>query len=130
MSKCLLCDKENYLEIKFVNGSKKKKYIYLCKDCWRKFFFRSKKRKGKSDKKCPLCGYTVKDFNEYRFLGCSFCYEYFYEEVVDYLKKIHTDIIYKGKFPQRFKKYEKKLREIFGMRNYLIDEIKINGKYK
>lgn len=130
MSKCFICKSESDISIKF-KGRKRGKYIFnFCKNCWEKYnLFSSSKKSNKKGFSCPICGYTINDFKEYRFLGCDFCYEYFSKEVLDYMKKIHTNILYKGKYPRRFKK-EEKLKKFLLLKGFLIDEIKINEKYK
>lgn len=126
MNKCLLCKDKSYISIKFTN--KKKTYKFnLCRECSEKFNIISKKRKKQEIKKCPFCGYTIKEFKEYRFLGCNFCYEYFYNEVINYLNKIRINNIYKGKYPKEFKK-EKKIKKFFELKGYLINEIILDGK--
>lgn len=43
-------------------------------------FVSAPKKKKKSDK-CPVCGYTPKQFLETGFLGCTECYKYLYDTV-------------------------------------------------
>lgn len=129
MNKCFICNNKSHISIKFVNKKMRKYYLQICKDCFARFNiftfnFKNKKKK----EKCPVCGYTISEFNEYKFLGCDFCYEYFYEEILSYLKKIHISIVYKGKYPEKFKFQGEKIKKIFGLKNFLIDNIKINGK--
>jgi len=128
MNKCILCNNNPYVVIRFISGN----YLHLCKSCWEKIkiFTLKNKKNRKKEKKCPVCKYTIAEFNEYRFLGCDFCYEYFYNEVISYLKKIHTDIFFKGKYPKRFKNQKSNLKKIF-ISESSIDKIKIvNGKFK
>jgi len=127
MSKCILCNNNPYVVIRFISGN----YLHLCKSCWEKIkIFTIKNKKGKEGKSCPVCKYTIEEFNEYRFLGCDFCYEYFYNEVISYLKRIHTVIFYKGKYPERFKNQKNGLKRIFDVENS-IDKIEIvNEEFK
>ncbi len=127
MSRCALCNNNPYVIIKFSNGE----YLQLCKSCWEKIkIFTIKNKKNKKGNKCPVCKYTLNEFNEYGFLGCDFCYEYFYNEVITYLKRIHTEIFYKGKYPKRFKNLKNSLKKIFGLENS-IDKIGVvNEKIK
>ncbi|MCM8772666.1 MAG: hypothetical protein NC926_03545 [Candidatus Omnitrophica bacterium] len=126
MNKCSICGDKIYIRFKLSNG-KKRRLLNFCENCYKKFIFKDKKVKNKK-KKCPFCGYTVDDFREYRFLGCSFCYEYFYEDVIKYMKKIHTSIIYKGKFPKEFKNVEKIKNFLNDIKGFLIKSVKLNGK--
>lgn len=68
-------------------------------------------KKNKNLNKCPVCRFTLQEFKEYKFLGCDFCYEYFSSYVIDYLEKIHSDIVYKGKIPRRLKNKNFRLNE-------------------
>lgn len=65
-------------------------------------------------KKCPFCGYSYKEFKEYGFLGCPYCYKYFSPFIENYLLKIHGRLVHKGKYPSSFKKVKKnkKLMEL------------------
>lgn len=126
MSKCYVCGNKTYIKFKLSKG-KRKQSLSFCENCYKKFIYKDIKRKDKK-KKCPACGYTIDDFKEYKFLGCSLCYEYFYEDVINYMKKIHTSIIYKGKFPKEFKKEEKIKNFLNNIRGFLIESIKLNGK--
>jgi len=127
MSKCILCNSNYYIAIKFTNGN----YLQFCKDCWERIkIFTVKNKKNEKEKKCPICKYTLAEFNEFGFLGCDFCYEYFYNEVISYLKKIHTGIFYKGKCPKRLENNKNTLKKIFTLENS-IDRIDIvNEKFK
>jgi len=107
MDKCFICKSRSYLSIKFKGKKAKKIEFNFCKKCWEEYnsFFNNNKRR-KYDK-CPVCGYTIDEFKEYRFLGCDFCYEYFFKEVSDYMRKIHTNTIYKGNILRILKKRKK-----------------------
>jgi protein arginine kinase activator len=126
MNKCDLCNNRPCIAIKFRN----KEYLYLCNHCWKKVkIFTTGNRKIKKGKKCPVCKYTIEEFNKYGFLGCDFCYEYFYNEVISYLKKLHISIFYRGKYPEKFKNLKNRWQKIFTLRNS-IDKIEIrNGKF-
>lgn len=130
MSKCFICKSRSYLQIKFKRKKEKEYKFSFCKNCWEKYnLIFSFRRNNKKEDRCPMCGYTIDDFKEYKFLGCDFCYEYFLKDVLDYLKKIHTNIMYKGKYPRRFKK-EEKIKKILLLKGFLIDEIIINERYR
>ncbi len=122
MNKCLICENESFVSVKFVNEKGKTRILNLCKDCCKRFNIFLKSEKKRKNKECPFCGYTIDDFKEYRFLGCDFCYEYFYDEIIKYLKKIHTSIIYKGKYPKKFHR-EEKIKKFFTLKGFLIEDI-------
>ncbi|MCM8766796.1 MAG: hypothetical protein NC917_02405 [Candidatus Omnitrophica bacterium] len=128
MSKCFICKSESDILIKFKNKKNKKFIFNFCKNCLDRYnlsFYHKKNNRKKLC--CPVCGYTIDDFKEYKFLGCDFCYEYFLKEVSNYMKKIHTNILYKGKYPRRFKK-EERFKKFLLLNGFLIDGIIINGK--
>ncbi|MCX7917200.1 MAG: hypothetical protein N2589_03635 [bacterium] len=129
MSKCFVCDNDAYILLKFRKNTKKYK-LNICKKCLESFnIISNTKENNKKLNKCPVCGYTFEEFKEYRFLGCDFCYKCFSKDVIEYLKKIHTNVIYKGKFPESYKKEEKRIRKISQLRGSLIEDIEIiNGK--
>ncbi|MCM8804047.1 MAG: hypothetical protein NC833_02185 [Candidatus Omnitrophica bacterium] len=125
MNKCFICNSKNHILVKLINEKKENYYIYICKNCFERFNISTfKNKKNLKKEKCPVCGYTISEFNEYKFLGCDFCYEYFYEEILNYLKKIHINIIYKGKYPKKFKFQREKVKKFFKSGNFLIDSIK------
>jgi protein-arginine kinase activator protein McsA len=129
MSKCFICKGRSYLLVKFKGKKEKKVEFNLCKNCLEKYNLFLNTGNKRRNNICPVCGYTLKDFKEYRFLGCDFCYEYFFKEVSDYLKKIHINTIYKGKYPVSFKADEK-IKKIYFLKGFLIDEIVIDGRHK
>lgn len=45
------------------------------------FDFVSAPRQNKKSNKCPVCGYTSKQFLETGFLGCSECYKHLFDVV-------------------------------------------------
>ncbi|MCM8818923.1 MAG: hypothetical protein NC915_05565 [Candidatus Omnitrophica bacterium] len=127
MNNCLVCkNTQSYVSIKFKNG-KKTYNLNLCEDCCKNFNIIFKKRKKQKKQKCPFCGYTLREFKEYGFLGCDYCYEYFYDEVINYLNKTRINNFYKGKYPKKFQK-EARIKKFFKLKGYLIDKISINGK--
>ncbi|MGC8976517.1 MAG: hypothetical protein ACP5OB_02710 [Candidatus Ratteibacteria bacterium] len=128
MSKCFLCGQRSFIFIKFGNKRKEKHYFYLCQKCFERLNNISTIEKRRNEK-CPVCGYTISEFNEYKFLGCDSCYENFYPEILNYLKKIHINVFYKGKFPKRFKFYEKKIKKILELKNHRIESIKKAWKF-
>jgi protein arginine kinase activator len=51
--------------------------------------------------KCPACNLTQEDFKKTGKLGCSKCYETFYDILAPLLKKIHGTDQHKGKMPSK-----------------------------
>ncbi|HNS31728.1 MAG TPA: hypothetical protein PKN36_01980 [bacterium] len=104
---CLFCGKPAKLAV-IVMQEGKEEIFHFCGCCSEEGDFYRKLEsvsggygKTKSLKYCPGCGYSYKDFKEYRFLGCPECYRSFSRGVTRYLKNIHSSLSYKGKTPLR-----------------------------
>jgi protein arginine kinase activator len=52
--------------------------------------------------KCDQCGMTAEDFNKTGRMGCSHCYEVFFEPMQDLLTRIQGNTIHRGKTPKKF----------------------------
>lgn len=52
-------------------------------------------------KKCPVCGHTLADFERYGKLGCGECYNTFRDYVRPTLKRIHSGSVHSGKLPSK-----------------------------
>ncbi len=52
-----------------------------------------------SNKKCPVCGFSMDTFNTTGKLGCSECYSTFLDEIRPLLRKIHGNCLHKGATP-------------------------------
>src|SRR5699024_8709926 len=48
------------------------------------------------DKACPKCGTTLRDFKKTSLLGCSECYETFYNELLETLPRIQGSTTHRG----------------------------------
>ena len=48
------------------------------------------------DKVCPQCGTSLKNFKKSSLLGCSHCYETFYEELLEALPRIQGSTTHRG----------------------------------
>lgn len=48
------------------------------------------------DKICPQCGTSLREFRETSLLGCSQCYETFYEELLEALPRIQGSTTHRG----------------------------------
>ena len=57
--------------------------------------------KGSSTQKCVVCGFTQADFKKTGRLGCSACYQSFFEGLTSLLKAMHKGTEHVGKLPQR-----------------------------
>lgn len=120
MNSCIFCKNKFEVIIKLKNKRNKEKSLKICKACFEKYYLFV--RKDKNNGKCPKCGYTLDEFKEFKFLGCDYCYIHFSNYVIKYLKKIHTNLIYKGKYPEKFEKL-KRNRKYFDLKDYLIESI-------
>ena len=56
------------------------------------------------DKRCPVCGFTGKEFKKTSRLGCMRCYETFAEDVQPVLVSMHRGDQHVGKVPARERK--------------------------
>ncbi len=48
-------------------------------------------------KRCECCGASFSDIRESGKVGCSKCYETFYDELLPYIKRIHGSTVHNGK---------------------------------
>ena len=55
---------------------------------------------------CQACGYIEADFKKSGRLGCPYCYNVFIVPRMEILRKIHHDIVHKGKVPKNQHKKE------------------------
>lgn len=53
------------------------------------------------EKKCPVCGHTLADFERYGKFGCGECYNTFRAYVEPTLKRIHSGSVHSGKIPSK-----------------------------
>ena len=83
---------------------------------------------GKTEVKCPNCGFTQSDFKKSARLGCSECYEVFSEALTALLKGMHKGTQHRGKVPPRARRVvaldtavarlEKELKEAIAAENF------------
>jgi protein arginine kinase activator len=59
--------------------------------------------KENTEKKCPACGTTFREFAENGMAGCPTCYETFADELKPTLGKVHGHTSHIGRAPARFK---------------------------
>ena len=60
-------------------------------------------KKEDSEKKCPVCGTTFREFAENGMAGCPTCYETFADELRPTLGKVHGHTSHIGRAPARYK---------------------------
>lgn len=65
------------------------------------FNYKSEKTSD-SVKKCDQCGMTAEEFNNTGKMGCSRCYEVFFEPMQDLLTRVHGNTSHRGKVPKKF----------------------------
>ncbi len=58
--------------------------------------FESENVEDIEDESCPECGTTLRDFKETSLLGCSHCYETFYEELLEALPRMQGATTHRG----------------------------------
>lgn len=66
--------------------------------------------------KCPVCGFTYRDFKKFGRFGCGECYEAFKKQLAPLLKKIHTADRHVGKVPLMAGKTVKDVRTLQDLR--------------
>lgn len=54
-----------------------------------------------AEKRCAVCGSSFTDIAECGKVGCSECYETFYDELLPYLKRVHGSTKHTGKIPNK-----------------------------
>ncbi len=54
-----------------------------------------------NQKHCKVCGATFSEIAKTGKLGCSACYDTFYEELLPYLKRVHGSVNHIGKIPNK-----------------------------
>jgi protein arginine kinase activator len=70
-----------------------------------------------SDKtKCPVCGFTYRDFKKVGRLGCGECYEAFKKQLTPLLKRLHSADRHIGKVPLMVGKTVKDTRTLQDLR--------------
>lgn len=50
--------------------------------------------------RCPHCGSTYGDITNTGKVGCAYCYEAFYDELLPSVKRIHGTYLHSGKVPE------------------------------
>ena len=60
---------------------------------------------GPSVVRCDNCGMTIEEFNNCGRMGCSRCYEVFYEPMQALLTRIQGNNYHRGKIPKRLEQY-------------------------
>lgn len=103
-----------------INGIEQE--IYLCNDCFselsiqslvyniniyndiiNKLFMKELKLTAAMDsKKCSSCDSSIYDINETGKLGCSNCYTFFKDELIEIIYKIHGQTNHIGKAPTNY----------------------------
>ena len=89
---------------------------YLCQSCYAKKGYGANSLAGMlasvfgdttneflspTAKTCDECGCTFSDIVNFGKVGCPKCYETFYDELLPYLKRIHSSVTHVGKIPNR-----------------------------
>ena len=89
---------------------------YLCQSCYAKKGYGANSLAGMlasvfgdttneflspTAKMCDECGCTFSDIVNFGKVGCPKCYETFYDELLPYLKRIHSSVTHVGKIPNR-----------------------------
>ncbi len=79
-------------------------------------------------KRCSVCGASFSDIVETGKVGCSACYETFYEQLLPSLKRLHGSIHHVGKTPEptdlivhkpdKLAELQQKLKELIEKENF------------
>lgn len=79
------------------------------------FFEPKGQERLKSDAQCPCCGSTLAQIMNSGRMGCSQCYETFYQDILPWLGQIHNNVSHVGKLPRTADiklKQKNRLREL------------------
>lgn len=71
-------------------GKKGGKMEYYCLPCYEQLFLHVRETAEKVSA-CPYCGTTVKQFRTTKLVGCSYCYETLYAEILPVIVKMQGD---------------------------------------
>lgn len=118
----MLCEKcgLNEATVRFVKiENNRKTELHLCQSCAQGYtnltigldlqnvlssMFQSGSLRSKispAQKQCPTCGLTLGDIQKTGRLGCSDCYQTFWEELSPVLRRVHGSVNHTGKIPTR-----------------------------
>ena len=147
MKKCLKCTKPAVLHITDIQEGEVHE-LHLCESCAQEYMFQqhetqdddedtsflSDSEGSSSDElrqldklACPQCETTFKTFRKEGRLGCPYCYDAFYSELLPLLENIQDTPLAKhvGKFPKRTPHGSRERYQLIQLRNHLrlaIDE--------
>ena len=131
---CDECGKKEALYKATQIEKNRKKVLNLCQDCAKKHGFDTdlsaitfsignmwasfiKQSEAESTKplpkvKCPMCGLSYGEFRQHGRLGCKRCYETFYDNLRDLLRRIHGSNDHVGKVPRSAEEEFKARKEL------------------
>jgi protein arginine kinase activator len=78
---------------------------------------------GKSQLRCPACGFTQADFKKTARLGCPECYETFAEPLAGMLKSMHRGTKHTGKAPHAPPVAHDPARQLLGLQGQLEEAV-------
>lgn len=81
-------------------------------------------RTAHQELKCERCGMTIDEFNSTGRIGCSKCYEVFFEPMQQLLNRIHGNTHHRGKVPKKFASIQSTNAQIEELRKELTECIK------
>ncbi|NLN23243.1 MAG: hypothetical protein GX164_04225 [Clostridiales bacterium] len=81
-------------------------------------------RRSAKEKRCPLCGISIRELSEEGKVGCTECYRSFADELRPSITRIHGSVRHKGRFPLRFKNKCEKENVLDDLRRRLKEAIK------
>jgi len=73
--------------------------------------------------KCPVCGFTQADLKKTGRLGCSACYDTFFDQLEGMLKNMHKGLSHTGKVPVRLLQTRARDERIKALRKSLEDAV-------
>ncbi|NLX65125.1 MAG: DNA helicase UvrBC [Clostridiaceae bacterium] len=81
-------------------------------------------RTAHQELQCERCGMTIDEFNSTGRIGCSKCYEVFFEPMQQLLNRIHGNTHHRGKVPKKFASIQSTSAKIEELRKELSECIK------
>nr|WP_149454271.1 UvrB/UvrC motif-containing protein [Pasteuria penetrans] len=74
-------------------------------------------------RRCPLCGLTYQQFSKIGRFGCARCYKTFRNRLDPLLRRVHGNIVHRGKVPERTQGELKVRRELERLKQELDHKI-------
>ena len=98
---CCHCHKNSAVTSYEKKGSVGAQMEYYCLPCYEKLFLHVNEEKGaQRQTACPYCGTSVEQYQKTKIVGCSYCYQTMYSDIVPVIVKMQGDCCgHRGKKP-------------------------------